>query len=155
MCASSVCPSVWDTGDHTFQSHFNTFLVTFSWKWMLRLLSHHSEGSPLPCCFTVHSSPSLQLPIAGLKHTQWSQRVTNKEKAHWATSEYPNTTWHNKHPFLHTHSFRDADLPACPLTLPWPPSCASCFFHQHVFTGGGPLCLHYGEAINRKADPRV
>lgn len=47
--------------------------------------------------------------------------------------------WH-----AHTHT-----------NLGWLPSCASCFFHQHVFTGRGPLCLHYREAINRKANPGV
>lgn len=50
----------------------------------------------------------------------------------------------HKHSFAHvlTHT-----------NLGWLPSCASCFFHQHVFTGRGPLCLHYREAINRKGQP--
>lgn len=55
----------------------------------------------------------------------------------------------------HTHTFIHLLMCSVTLTWGWLPSCASCFFHQHVFTSRGPLCLHYREAINRKVGPGV
>lgn len=125
-----------------------------------------------PCCFTAHPSRRLQSLIDGFTRADYS-RQTNAEKIKCTISfyysdiqapthnlnrtlTYVETT--NKYLFLRANTHIETRSFTHVLThtnLGWLPSCASCFFHQHVFTGRGPLCLHYREAINRKASPGV
>lgn len=166
---SSVCPSVWAIGDHTFQSQ------------------HHAQWQPLHngCWFYYHSTTgggtllfycSPQPPPSVTHwwfHTCRLQPTNKRRKIKCTISfyysdiqapthnlnrtlTYVETT--NKYLFLRANTHIETRSFTHVLThtnLGWLPSCASCFFHQHVFTGRGPLCLHYREAINRKASPGV
>lgn len=125
-----------------------------------------------PRCFTSHPSPRLQSLIDGFTRGLQTQTQTN---AQFLFITLPLTFGHLRHNLNRTLTYvKTTSIYSCTQThshahiqtrsfthvlthtnLGWLPSCASCFFHQHVFTGRGPLCLHYREAINRKASPGV
>lgn len=130
---------------------------------MLILLSLHNWWRhPAVPLLTSHSLMSLHWHNRVCEHACMQTKINKKHNSclHqtsklWNITE--NALQHmQKQLFWQTHSVRHANLLMCSLTLTWVwlPSCASCFFHQHVFTGRGPLCLHYREAINRKASPK-
>lgn len=145
-------------------------LVTDFAQWMLILLSQHNWWrNPTVLVLTQapafsHSLMASHVDTMAKKHNFFSLTSVSylQAPAHDLNRilAYVRTT--NKYLFLHTTLYSHTRIQTHSFThvlahtnLGWLPSCASCFFHQHVFTGRGPLCLHYREAINRKASPGV
>lgn len=168
---SSIRPSVWAIGDHTFQSqHRARWQPLHNGCWFY-YQSTTGGGTPLFYCSpepppsvthwwfhacrlqltSTHRNKKHSFFLAfAVLHIQAPTRNRNRTLAYVETTSGRLLLHTNTH--IQTRSFAHV---LTHTNLGWLPSCASCFFHQHVFTGRGPLCLHYREAINRKASPGV
>ena len=182
---SSICPSVWAIGHHAFQSQPRAwwqslhngcwfyYHSTTGWRHpTVLLLTRAPALSQSLMVSHVHTlrptnTHTHTLTLKGKNKTQnqfallfishiQAPRGPDRALTYVGTTNVYSCTPTHTHTHTHTHiQTRSFAHVLTHTNLGWLPSCASCFFHQHVFTGRGPLCLHYREAINRKASPGV
>lgn len=163
--SSTVCPSVRAIGAHAFQSQHCTYWQTLhnAFGFYYHNWWRHPTVLMLPpnfafsvtlwqfhaCAHMAYTNCTHVCLLAALFWLSFSTFISNLNR--------PLTWVKTSDMYLFLFIKAHIHLPMCSVTQTWGwlPSCASCFFHQHVFTSRGPLCLHYREAINRKASPGV